>query len=79
MEEGKLSKEDEATLRGGKCPACGSERFFEGPHGGLAVNIICENGHKFWVAGPFTPEYLGQERVELISGPEGERLARLDM
>lgn len=67
---GKLIEEDEKTLRKGKCPACGSEHFIEGPHGGAAVNIACENGHRFWVAGPFTPEYQGKIRVER----EGETL-----
>jgi hypothetical protein len=64
LKEGKLTKEDEATLRAGKCPACGSKYFVEGPSGGAAVNIACENGHRFWVAGPFTPEYQGKIRVE---------------
>lgn len=76
MEVGKLSEEDAATLRNGKCPVCGSEKFFQGPQGGLASNILCENGHKFWVAGPFNPEYLGQEKVKVVSTPEGETLER---
>lgn len=70
MEIGKLNKADEATLRAGKCPACGSEEFFEGPHGGLAVNIFCENGHRYWYGGPFTPEYQGQAKVKV----EGDTL-----
>jgi hypothetical protein len=64
LKEGKLTKEDEATLRSGKCPACESEHFVEGPRGGLAVNIACENGHRFWYGGPFTPEYQGKIHVE---------------
>jgi len=64
LEIGKLTKEDEATLRTGKCPACGSEHFVKGPSGGFAVNIACENGHRYWMAGPFTPEYQGMIRVE---------------
>jgi len=64
MEIGKLNKQDEQTLRSGKCPECGSDHFVEGPSGGLAVNIACENGHRFWYGGPFTPEYQGQIKVE---------------
>ncbi len=57
LKEGKLNKEDEATLRRGICPVCDSDKWIEGPHGGMAVNMACSNGHRFWVAGPFTPEY----------------------
>jgi len=70
MEIGKLNKQDEQTLRSGKCPGCGSEHFVEGPRGGGAVNIACENGHRFWFAPPFTSEYQGQIKVER----EGDRL-----
>lgn len=40
--------------RGQKCPACGSLLFFEGPHGGYAVNIKCANVlcGKCWYYGP---------------------------
>jgi hypothetical protein len=27
----------------GRCPFCGCEEFFEGPHGGLSVNWCCAN------------------------------------
>jgi len=27
----------------GKCPSCGSKGFYEGPHGGLCINIFCMN------------------------------------
>lgn len=57
MEIGKLNKKDEATIRSGKCPACGAEKWVEGPSGGLAMNTACSNGHRFWMGGPFTPEY----------------------
>ncbi len=31
-----------------RCPDCGSESFYEGPHGGAAVNIKCGGcGHWF--------------------------------
>lgn len=75
MQIGKLNKADEEMLRSGECPICGSEKFWKGPRGGAALNIMCEKGHKFWVAGPFTPEYLGQERVKV----EDDKLVRLDL
>lgn len=58
-----LTDEEENILKGGNCPMCGSEHFFEGPHGGNAVNIFCENGHRFWYAPPFPSEYQGHEEV----------------
>ena len=66
MEIGQLNEADAQVLRGGKCPVCGSERFWDGPHGGMAANIFCENGHRFWVSWPFTPEYQGQTKVEIV-------------
>ncbi len=64
METGKLAKEDNDKLDKGICPLCDSERFVEGPSGGMATNIACENGHRFWVAPPFTAEYQGEIKVE---------------
>jgi len=60
----KLSQEEDKKLKGGVCPICDSERFVEGPWGGMAVNIACENGHRFWFSPPFTSEYQGQIKVE---------------
>ena len=64
MEIGKLPKEDNDKLNSGACPVCGSKKFVEGPKGGMATNIACENGHRFWFAPPFTAEYQGEIRVE---------------
>lgn len=64
MKTGKLSEEDNKTLNSGKCPFCGSNHFVEGPSGGMATNIACENGHRFWFAPPFTAEYQGIIKVE---------------
>jgi len=63
MEE-KLSKEENDKLNQGECPKCGSKKFVEGPSGGMATNIACENGHRFWFATPFTAEYQGEIKVE---------------
>lgn len=60
----KLSQEDDKRLVSGECPKCGSKHFIEGPGGGGAMNIACENGHRFWFAPPFTSEYQGQIKVE---------------
>jgi hypothetical protein len=35
------TEEMPAEIRG--CPNCGSEQFYEGPSGGLAINIKCAN------------------------------------
>ena len=60
----KLNQEDDAKLKKGVCPKCGSTHFVEGPSGGNAINIACEKGHRFWFAPPFTSEYQGTIRVE---------------
>jgi len=64
MNDHKLTPEEDKKLKGGVCPICESEHFVEGPSGGLAVNIACENGHRFWFSPPFTSEYQGTIRVE---------------
>jgi hypothetical protein len=64
MPDEELTAEENETLNSGECPKCGSKHFVEGPHGGYAVNIACENGHRFWFAPPFTAKYQGEIRVE---------------
>lgn len=64
MESERLSKEDNDKLNSGICPKCGSTHFVQGPSGGSAQNIACENGHRFWFAPPFTAEYQGKVKVE---------------
>lgn len=66
----KLTPEEDKKLKSGICPKCDSEHFVEGPSGGGAINIACENGHRFWFAPPFTSEYQGLIKVER----EGELL-----
>ena len=70
MNIGKLSEENNSKLNSGSCPICESKHFVEGPSGGGAVNIACENGHRYWFAPPFTAEYQGKIKVER----EGELL-----
>ena len=60
----KLNENDDRKLKSGECPKCGSKHFVEGPRGGMAVNIACENGHRFWFVPPFTAEYQGEIKVE---------------
>lgn len=64
MNDQKLTPEEDEKLKNGECPKCGSKHFVEGPSGGGAVNIACENGHRFWFAPLFTSEYQGQIKVE---------------
>lgn len=73
MDDQKLTPEEDEKLKSGECPKCGSKKFFEGPSGGGATNIFCENGHRFWYAPPFTSEYQGQAKVKV----EGDRLSLL--
>lgn len=61
----KLTKEEDAKLNSDECPKCGSNKFYHLAWGGLAQNITCENGHKFWYAPPFTSEYIGSEPLQV--------------
>jgi hypothetical protein len=48
---------------GFKCTYCGGEKFYEGPSGGMAVNIICTNPtcrHMFNDMGPFGVDDLNK-------------------
>lgn len=64
MTSEKLSEEGNKKLNRGICPKCNSTHFVKGPQGGSALNIACENGHRFWFGPPFTAEYQGVIRVE---------------
>lgn len=37
------------------CPQCGHDRFFEGPHGGLAVNVKCSSCSACFNCTPLVP------------------------
>jgi len=42
------------------CPDCGSKKFYEGPHGGAAVNVKCADcGHKFNLGLPLFVQRIG--------------------
>lgn len=46
----------EILNREGKCPECGGKEFFEGPQGGMALNIKCAScGTWWWYSPPFSP------------------------
>jgi len=50
----------------GRCPDCGQENFYEGPHGGLCVNLECAN-----------PACTTRINVAQIPGaPQYERIGR---
>lgn len=57
--------QEEKILRTkGTCPFCGSKDFFEGPHGGMSVNIYCQGcDARFNLMGPFTPQVIQEPRV----------------
>jgi len=61
----KLTPEETAILDSGECPDCGGQ-LYKGPRGGLAMNVRCDKGHTFWIAGPFTPERITPKPTELI-------------
>lgn len=48
------------------CPGCGTkDEIHEGPHGGMAVNIVCKAcGRWFWIAPHFGAYFLRQEPKE---------------
>jgi len=49
-----------STYSKGKCPDCGSKKFYEGPHGGAAVNVKCADcGHKFNLGLPLFVQRIG--------------------
>jgi hypothetical protein len=52
----------------GVCPDCGTKRFWEGPHGGMNVNIQCSGcGSKFNVI-PRISGMFGKERLTRGNG-----------
>lgn len=54
-----VSKEEAKKLAKGICPDCAGNKFLEGPHAGLAVNVKCDDcGSKFNICWPFTPERI---------------------
>jgi len=53
----KAWRELEQRNKEARCPACGGQEFYDGPHGGSAINVKCANpkcGKCWWFAGaPF--------------------------
>jgi len=60
----KLGTEGNDKLNSGVCPKCGDTRIIHGPQAGMAENICCGNGHRFWFSPPFTGCYQGIIRVD---------------
>lgn len=47
-------REAQGRQSSGRCPDCGSERFYRGPQGGGALNVKCAGcGAFWWFAPPF--------------------------
>ena len=61
------SPEVKEAQAGYTCPDCKGHEFWEGPHGGLSVNIKCANpkcGSEFNVCPPYFIERIGQRKDE---------------
>jgi hypothetical protein len=51
------TEEMPAEIRG--CPNCGSEQFYEGPSGGLAINVKCAGCGLWFNNTPFGLDFIG--------------------
>jgi len=69
-----LTIKEVAAIDKGKCPDCGSTDFYEGPHGGMNVNVECaECGARFNIM-PGMKGPLGKQRLRkpVSRGGEGK-------
>lgn len=58
------------------CPLCQGGRFYEGPRGGMAVNIQCALcGKCYWYCPPFMPKQI--ECVEGVYSTEAVSLCEI--
>lgn len=59
-----LTSAEDKVLQRGECPFCGGREFYEGPQGGMSINIFCANPDceaGFNVSGFIFPTNLIQE------------------
>ena len=49
--DSKLTDEQIRVLQKGECPDCNTD-LYEGPCGGMMMNVRCENGHRFNITNP---------------------------
>ncbi len=58
-----VTAEEIVALDDGKCPDCQGQKFLEGPHGGISVNIECVGcGSRFNIV-PGLGGSFGKERI----------------
>lgn len=58
--------EDEARfLDDGMCPDCKGDKFYEGPHGGMSVNVMCSGCKSEFNITPGIPGTFGKQRIGL--------------
>ena len=55
----KVTEQENEAIKQGRCPDCGGQLYITA-RGGLALNVACDCGAKFWVAYPFTPERIAK-------------------
>ena len=46
-----LTDKQICILQQAECPDCGCD-LFEGPCGGMMMNVVCDNGHRFNITNP---------------------------
>ena len=55
-----VTKKEWKKIKKGKCPDCGSDKWYEGPSGGMCTNYTCANpdcGSKFNIS-PFSAQRI---------------------
>ncbi|GAI78264.1 unnamed protein product [marine sediment metagenome] len=57
----KVTKQEWESIDQGKCPDCGGDLFVTA-RGGVALNVACECGSRFWVGTPI-PTPFNPERI----------------
>lgn len=62
-----VTRTEEKSLKLGICPDCGSNKFLDGPCGGLCQNVKCANcGSEFNIGWPFTPQRISGKKTKHI-------------
>lgn len=70
-------KHKENSMRD-SCPRCGCKTFYDGPHGGSALNIKCsECGATWWYGGPFGFKPIQSEDCYFRTGVPPKRIEDL--
>lgn len=60
-----------------KCTYCGGTKFYEGPSGGMSVNILCANEKcRHWFN--YTPAFDGLDDLKRVEPTEEQRKRQID-